>query len=333
MSTAGAITVDGILAYTPVGCGSPVLTGPTAPNLASTECYALFSANGAVTNSGISNIKGDVGTNVGLTTGFDALLVNGAIHPIPDLSTAQCAADLINVYTYLNTLPYNIELLYPAQFGHSLVLTPHTYLMNAAAQLTDTVFLNAQGNANAVFVIQINGALTTSTYSNVVLMNGAQSKNVFWKIEGAVSINNYSTFRGTIVTNNGALGALNTGVELDGRALTTTGALTSTAMGAIMPIGCVKTAVGFVQDTYLKDAVTIAPNPFNLNTTITINAASTAINYKLVVYNILGKEVINTPLNGKITLLATDKLHTGIYFYKIMDNGKQVQSGKLISQQ
>jgi len=331
LSTAGAITVDGILAYTPVGCGSPVLTGPIAPNLGTTECYALFSANGAVSNSGISTVKGDVGTNVGLTTGFDALLVNGAIHPIPDISTAQCAADLINVYTYLNTLPHNIELLFPAQFGHSLVLTPHTYLMNAAAHLTDTVFLNARGNVNAVFVIQINGALTTSTYSNVVLINGAQSKNVFWKIEGAVSINNYSTFRGTIVSNNGALGALNTGVELDGRALTTNGALTTTAMTAIMPIGCIKTGIAPIQARNLKVVVTIAPNPINLNTTITILNENNRINYKLIVYNTLGKEVINTFLNGKSTLLDTHVLHTGIYFYKIMDNDRLIQSGKLIS--
>ena len=33
LSTTGAVTVDGVLAYTPIGCGSPVLTGPTAPML------------------------------------------------------------------------------------------------------------------------------------------------------------------------------------------------------------------------------------------------------------------------------------------------------------
>ena len=194
LSTTGAVTVDGVLAYTPIGCGSPVLTGPIAPDLASTECYALFSADGPVTNAGVTYVTGDVGTNVGLTTGFDPLLVTGTIHPIPDVSTAQCAADLLNVYTYLNTLPYDIELLYPAQFGNNLVLTPHTYLLNAATVFTDTLYLNAQGNANAVFVIQINGALSTSTYSKVLLMNGAQAKNVYWKIDGAVDINDYSEF-------------------------------------------------------------------------------------------------------------------------------------------
>ncbi|MFZ4398916.1 MAG: ice-binding family protein [Bacteroidales bacterium] len=202
LSTSGAITVDGVLAYTPVGCGSTVLTGPTAPILGSAACFAIFSANGSVSNSGITNITGDVGSNNGYATGFNTLLVTGNIHPLPDVSTANCAADLLIAYNYVNTLPYDIELLYPAQFGNSLVLTPHTYRMNGAATFTDTLFLNAQGNTNAVFVIQINGALSTSTYSNVVLMNGTQAKNVYWKIEGAVSINNYSTFRGTIICNN-----------------------------------------------------------------------------------------------------------------------------------
>jgi hypothetical protein len=138
----------------------------------------------------------------------------------------------------LNVLPVDIELLYPAQFGNDLVLTPHTYLLNAATVLTNKVFLDAQGNPDAVFVIKINGALSTSTYSKVKLINGAQAKNVFWKIEGAVGINNYSVFRGTIICNNGALGALNTGVKLFGRALTTTGALSTVAITAVTPTVC-----------------------------------------------------------------------------------------------
>ena len=237
LSTAGAITVAGVLAYTPIGCGSPYLTGPTGPALASTECYALFSANGPVTNNGVSYVTGDIGTNVGLTTGFNPLYVTGAIHPIPDGSTTACAADLLTVYNYLNILPNDIELLYPAQFGRNLVLTPHTYIMNGAATFTDTLYLNARGNANAVFVIKVNGALSTSTYSKVILINEARSKNVYWMVNGAVSINDYSVFRGTIIGNNGAI-SLNTGVTLDGRALTTNGAFNTAAIAAIIPSGC-----------------------------------------------------------------------------------------------
>ncbi|TND00507.1 MAG: hypothetical protein FD123_4352, partial [Bacteroidetes bacterium] len=237
LSTAGAITLDGVLAYTPIGCGSPVLTGPPAPSLGSAECYTIFSTDGPVTNVGVTYVTGDVGTNNGSATGFNPLFVTGAIHTVPDASTALCATDLQVAYNYLNTLLYDIELLYPVQFGNNLVLTPHTYLMNAAVTFTDTLFLNAQGNPNAVFVIKINGALTTSTYSNVRMINGTQSKNVFWMVEGAVSINDYSVFCGTIVCNNGAMN-LATGVYLNGRALTTTGALGTAAITAIMPPGC-----------------------------------------------------------------------------------------------
>ena len=229
LSTTGAVTLNGIYAYTPIGCGSPVLTGPAAPSMGAIKCYALFSGNGAVSNSGTTYVTGDIGTNVGLTTGFNPLFVTGFIHPIPDVSTAAAAASLGTVYTYLNSLAYDIELLYPAQFGNNLVLTPHTYLLNAATTLTDTLYLDAQNDSNAVFVIKINGALITTSYCKIKYINGAKSNNVYWKIEGAATIADHSTFSGTIVVNNAAL-LFNTGVTLTGRALTTNGALTTVAV-------------------------------------------------------------------------------------------------------
>ena len=331
LSTAGAITVDGVLAYTPIGCGSPTLTGPATPDLASTACYVLFSSNGAVTNTGISTVKGDVGTNVGLTTGFDPLLVSGTIHPIADVSTAKCAADLLNVYNYLNTLPVDIELLYPAQFGNSLVLTPHTYLLDAATVFTDTVFLNAQGNADAVFVIKINGALSTSTYSTVVLTNGTQAKNVFWKIEGAVSINNYSVFAGTIICNNGAIDAINTGVTLNGRAFTTSGSLIANSVTSTMAVDCPVSGTTKLDAGNKMGVVSFYPNPFTTSVGITINDASQIKNCELRIYNILGTEVINTNLTKQYTTVSTSNLPSGIYLYKVNIDNKTIQSGKLIS--
>lgn len=332
LSTAGAITVDGVMAYTPIGCGSPSLTGPAAPVLASTECYALFSSTGAVTNTGMTKVNGDVGSNAGLTGGFDPLLVTGTIHPIPDLSTAQCAGDLLDIYTYLNTLPYDIELLYPAQFGNGLVLTPHTYLLNAATEFVGSLYLNAQGNPDAVFVILINGALTTSTYTNIILMNGAQAKNVYWKTEGAVSINNYSIFRGTIVCNNGALGAINTSVVLDGRALITAGALTTNSVTTTMQSDCIVTSTAAHEAAIPMKAVSVYPNPFKNTITIVLNEPSQWKKTELRIYNALGIQMMSTLLTKRNTSVDAGRFPSGAYFYSVIANSQVIQTGKMISQ-
>ena len=331
LSISGAVSVNGVMAYTPVGCGSPFLTGPAAPNLASTACYALFTASGALTNTGITYATGDVGTNVGLCTGFNTLNVTGVVHPIPDGSTAAAAADLGNVYTYLNTLNYDIELLYPAQFGNNLVLTPHTYVMNGAASLTDTLYLNGLGNANAVFVIQINGALSTSTYAKVLLTNGTQSKNVYWLINGAVNINNYSVFRGTAVANNGAV-SLNTGVTIDGRVFTTTGTFLTDAITATMPAGCLGTGIADNENSSENDEVTIYPNPFTDQLDFILNKTTEINNSELIVLNALGEVVLKTTITKQLTTLETRSLPPGMYFYRVMVKGRSVQSGRMISQ-
>ena len=201
---------------------------------------------GVYSIAGVTYVTGDVGTNVGIAAGFDALNVTGTIHPIPDVSTAQAADDLVVAYNYLNVLPYNVELMYPAQFGNDLVLTPNTYLMNAAASFNGNLYLYTEGNSNAVFVIQVNGALSTSTFSKVILMNGAKANNVFWKVDGAASINDYSVFHGTIIVNNGGLN-LATGDSLYGRAFTTSGALSVTAMTTISPkVTCIPLPVNWL---------------------------------------------------------------------------------------
>lgn len=322
LSTTGAVTIDGVTVYTPIGCGSALLNGPLAPALASVECYSVFSGNGEVTNEGVSRLVGDVGTNVGLTTGYDNLNVTGTIHPKPDGSTAQAAADLSTVYAYLNLLPTDIELLKPAEFGNDLVLTPHTYLLNAATVLTGNLILDAQNNANAVFVIKINGALSTGTYSKVVLLNGAQLKNVYWKIEGAVEINDYSEFKGTIVCNNGAMN-LKTGTILDGRALTTDGGITTNAVIATMPLGCKGTAG--LDDT-VKTEASFYPNPFT-NTINLVNTVGTKSNLRI--FNMLGEVVLTQTITDTNTTLNVN-FAAGMYFYKLTSDTGKVQTGKLL---
>lgn len=336
LSTNGAVTMTNLRGGTPVaGCEAP-LTGPTAPVLGTAACFAIFSSNGTVSNSGTTFVTGDIGTNSGAVTGYNASNVTGTIHPNPDAATAQCAADVAVAYNYLNALQYDIELLYPAQFGNDLVLTPHTYLLNAATVFSDTLYLNAQGNASAVFVIKVNGAFSSALNAKVILTNGAQSKNVYWQVEGAVLLDDSTAFAGTLICNNGALGAINTGVYFDGRALTTTGALTTTAVTVVataIPGNC-STATGINSTAETSEAVTIYPNPFSTTTTIKLNDASQINSYEISIFNVLGEAVIRTSLTSSATTISTSTLTTGMYFYKIIDKtGNTIQSGRMISQQ
>ncbi len=326
----GAVLVDSVMAYTPVGCGSPTLTGPAAPALASTSCWGIFSGNGAVTNAGTSIVVGDVGTNVGLTTGYNAPDVTGAIHPKPDGFTAACATDLGNVYTYLNTLPADIELLFPAQLGHGLVLTPHTYIMKAAVTFVDTLYLNGEGNANAVFVIQVNGAVSTGVNSKIKLINGTQAKNVFWKVDGAVNINSNSTFIGTIICNNGAI-SIHSNSTLTGGAFTTNGQFTTDTLTITKTSTCVPAGIASIMHGN-EQAITLYPNPFKSSITISVKDLSPADKYELKVYNVLGKEVMSNVITNQTTILGTNDLASGMYFYQLLNNNVLMQSGKLVSQ-
>jgi hypothetical protein len=334
LSTTGAVTVDGVMTYTPIGCGSPALTGPSAPSLASTACYELFSTDGPVTNTGITYVSGDVGTNVGLTTGFDALYVTGTIHSTPDNSTASCAADLLSVYNYLDTLPYDIELLYPAQFGNNLVLTPHTYRMNGATTFTDTLYLNADGDADAVFVIQINGALSTSTYSRVVLINGTQAKNVYWNVNGAVDISDHSFFIGTIV-GSGAV-SLETGDTINGGAFTITGALATHAVTAIATTtsGCgTTTGIANVQGSN-KPGVSIVPNPAAEQITVTYEVPQSAKTSVRSIINMAGQDIVNIALGDEHSgsmIIPLTNVAPGMYMVELI-SGSQIVTQRLIKQ-
>jgi len=328
LSTSGAITISETRAYIPIGCGSTVLTGPNAPDLGSAACFALFTGNENLTNTGVSYVVGDVGTNVGITAGFDPINVTGTIHEAPNEITAAALADLVIAYDYLNVLDYDIELLYPVQFGNELILTPHSYILNAATVLTGNLYLDAQDNEDAVFVIKINGAFSTSTNSIVHLVNGTQAKNVYWKITGETAISEGSIFNGTIVSSGAVSFAL--GLELNGRALTTTGAFNTAEITVTIPEPCNPNAVNLINT---NNTLSIYPNPFTSSINVMLNDAVQGNGYELMVYNTLGQIVARTTVTKQLTTLETANLSSGIYFYKVIANGKTIQSGKLISQQ
>jgi hypothetical protein len=75
------------------------------------------------------------------------------------------------------------------------------FLITGAADLT----LDAQGNANAVWVFQMASTLTVGSAGlprSVILAGGAQPKNVFWQVGSSATINGTGggTMVGTIIS-------------------------------------------------------------------------------------------------------------------------------------
>jgi hypothetical protein len=310
---------------------SGVETPMMHPVMGLTSGYALFSTTGSLANSGITFITGDIGTNVGQVIGFDALNVKGLIHPVPDNATTMCKVDLLTLYNSLNLMASTVEISNPAQFGHNLMIMPQTYHSNAATILTDTLFINALGDPNALFVIQISGPLTTTANSRVILMNGAQSKNVFWKIEGTIILNDNSIFRGIVVVNNGSI-VIKSNVLLDGAAFTTNGAISDSSSTVISPYATLSTGIenGGSQNPDIE--LFVAPNPFGSFTTINLKDDSKYVNCNFSIYNAVGVEVMSSTVTKQVITLDTSRLHEGVYFYRLSDKNKIIQSGKLISQ-
>ena|SRR5437879_10959566 len=66
-------------------------------------------------------------------------------------------------------------------------------------------------------MFKIASTLTTSSSSQIILANGAQSKNIFWAVGSSATLGTSSVFKGTIMANQSI--TFTTGAELDGRAL------------------------------------------------------------------------------------------------------------------
>ncbi|HKC68778.1 MAG TPA: ice-binding family protein [Bacteroidia bacterium] len=220
-----SITIATLLLFPNINFGQ-------APNLGTATNFVLFSTSGAVTNTGISQLTGNVGTNSGSSTGFGN--VNGGMHD-GDGTSATCSADLLTAY---NQLAGTTATLFPAPLlGNGQTLTPGVYSISGAATLNLDLTLNAQGNANAVFIFKIQGSFSANANAKIKLTNGALACNVFWKVEGLVSMASGTTMRGTVIANNAAIN-MNAGDTLEGRALSTAGAVTTDGVLAYMPVGC-----------------------------------------------------------------------------------------------
>lgn len=209
------------------GCGDggniigPPIPPPPPPSnqltvdLRSSGDYAVL-AGASITNTGATIITGDVGLSPGTSVGgFPPGIINGVQH-VNDIDANLAKLDLTTAYNDAagRTLaPVSVsgniggKTLYPGLYKST------SGLAVSSGDLT----LNAQGNANAVWIFQIASTLTTTSGRKVILSGGAQAKNVYWQVGTSATLGTTSVFKGTIIADQSI--TLNTGVNLQGRAL------------------------------------------------------------------------------------------------------------------
>jgi hypothetical protein len=97
-------------------------------------------------------------------------------------------------------------------------LTPGLYKSRSSLEISSgDLTLDAKGNADAVFIFQMASTLTITSGRHVILIGGAQAKNVFWQVGSSATLASIPAFKGNILAQTSI--TLNTGVRLNDRAL------------------------------------------------------------------------------------------------------------------
>ena len=158
-------------------------------------------------------------------TGIGVTDLNAAVAKLTDLGTLQTS-----IPAYNNTTSLDIAFSNQTYF-------PGVYSITGAPSLSGIITLDANNQADKLFVFKISGAFNIGVGAafEVKLINGALASNVFWIAGGAVALGSSIIMKGNVIANNVAISA-STG-DLEGRLFSTSGAISFGPGTAKVPIG------------------------------------------------------------------------------------------------
>ena len=195
--------------------------------------YALFTNSGAVSNTGTSGINGNIGVDVGASSGFGTSIIIDTFETA-NTATMQAKTDLDNAYIALMALQ-NTVTSHPVAFGSIApggeTINTGIYFINSAGSLGGTLVLDGQNDPDAIFVFKFAGAFVVGAQAKMILINGAHRSNIFFiggagVATGAISIGEGAILKGTFISHGGACGS-GSNVFLAGRQLSTGGSVTT----------------------------------------------------------------------------------------------------------
>lgn len=211
--------------------GPPGSSNQTAPALGAAGPFAVL-AGSTVTSTGATSLNGDLGVSPGnAIVGFPPGTMTGSTQA-GNAASAAAMADLTTAYNNAKgktTSPVSVS----GNLG-GRTLYPGLYKSTSSLEISSgDLTLDAQGNANAVFIFQMASTLTTTSGRKVILSGGAKSSNVYWQVGSSATLGTTSVFKGTIMADQSI--TLNTGASLNGRALARIGAVTLANNAVVMP--------------------------------------------------------------------------------------------------
>ena len=161
----------------------------------SIQAGTAVSFNGVQTNVSTGNVGVAPGTSI---TGTRRL-GNGYTEEVDTPPAINCAADETTAYLTLAGVPCTNTLTNSDLSGVTLI--PGVYCTDSGAFTLEAMnlYLDAQGDSNAQFIFQTATTLTTFTNTNIILLNGAQVKNIYWQIGTSATLGPNSSFKGQIL--------------------------------------------------------------------------------------------------------------------------------------
>jgi hypothetical protein len=215
------LTLVASIGFAAILCGPSAALAQTAPSLGSAQSFAVLGAS-TVTNTGATVLTGDLGVSPGTAvTGFPPGIVNGTIHAA-DAAALAAQTSVTTAYNSLASQTCTQDLTGQDLGGKTL--TAGVYCFSTSAQLTGTLTLNAQGNANAVFIFKMGSTLTTAANSVAVVSNGGQNSKVFWQVGSSATLGTGTRLAGNVLAFMSI--TVTTGAQVSGRALARNGAVT-----------------------------------------------------------------------------------------------------------